>query len=132
MALSQRTKVTTVIHHSDRGVQYCSFDYVDILRKNNCSISMTENGEAYENSIAERVNGILKTEFNLSQVFKSRTDALITVQRSITAYINLRPHMSCDYLTPNVAHLATKPLVKHWKNRRKNVKEQLRKKIAFT
>lgn len=132
MALSQRIKVTAVIHHSDRGVQYCSFDYVDMLRKNNCSISMTENGEAYENPIAERVNGILKTEFNLSQVFKSRTDALIAVQRSIHAYNNLRPHMSCDYLTPNAAHLTTKPLVKHWKNRRKNAKEQLRKEIVFT
>jgi transposase InsO family protein len=65
---------------------------------------MTENGEAYENAIAERVNGILKTEFNLSQVFKSRSDALLMIQRSIHAYNNLRPHMSCDYLTPNEAH----------------------------
>lgn len=132
MAFSERAKATTVIHHSDRGVQYCSFDYVDMLRKNSCSISMTENGEAYENPIAERVNGILKTEFNLSQVFKSRTDALLTVQRSINAYNNLRPHMSCDYLTPNQAHLTTQPLVKHWKNRRKNVKEQKGKEIVFT
>lgn len=132
MAFSQRTKTTNIIHHSDRGVQYCSFDYVDMLRKNNCSISMTENGEAYENAIAERVNGILKTEFNLSQVFRSRTDALITVQRSINAYNNLRPHMSCNYLTPNQAHLTTEPLVKHWKNRRKNVKEKKVKEIVIT
>jgi transposase InsO family protein len=131
MAFSQRAKTTTVIHHSDRGVQYCSFDYVDMLRKNNCSISMTENGEAYENAIAERVNGILKTEFNLSQVFRSRTDALITVQRSINAYNNLRPHMSCDYLTPNQAHFTTEPLVKHWKNSRKNIKEQKGKEIVI-
>jgi transposase InsO family protein len=85
---------------------------------------MTENGEAYQNPIADRVNGILKTEFNLSQVFRSRDDALITVQRSINAYNNLRPHMSCDYLTPNQAHLTEEPLVKHWKNRRKNTRQQ--------
>lgn len=131
MALNDRTKTTAVIHHSDRGVQYCSFDYVDMLRKNNCSISMTENGEAYENAIAERVNGILKTEFNLSQVFKSRADALITVQKSINAYNNLRPHMSCHYLTPNQAHLTTEPLIKHWKNRRKNAREQQTKEIVL-
>jgi putative transposase len=131
MALSQRTKTTSLIHHSDRGVQYCSFEYVDILRKNNYSISMTENGEAYENPIAERVNGILKTEFNLSQVFKSKADALIAVQRSINAYNNLRPHMSCDFLTPNEAHLTTEPLIKHWKNRRKNKQEQQSKKNSI-
>lgn len=132
MALSGRAKATSLIHHSDRGVQYCSFDYVDLLRKHNCSISMTENGEAYENPIAERINGILKTEFNLSQVFKSRTDALIAVQKSINAYNNLRPHMSCDFLTPSQAHSAEEPLIKHWKNRRKNVKEQKAKEIVFT
>jgi hypothetical protein len=93
---------------------------------------MTGNGEAYENPIAERVNGILKTEFNLSQVFKSRNDALITVQKSISAYNNLRPHMSCDYLTPSQAHLTTEPLVKHWKNRRKNIKEKRLKEIVFS
>lgn len=131
MAFASRSKITSLIHHSDRGVQYCSFDYVDLLRKNNCSISMTENGEAYENAIAERVNGILKAEFNLSQVFKSRTDALITVQRSINAYNNLRPHMSCDYLTPNEAHLTIEPLVKHWKNRRKKAVVQKEKEIIL-
>lgn len=124
MALSERTKTTPVIHHSDRGVQYCSFDYVDLLKKNNCQISMTENGEAYENPVAERINGILKTEFNLDQVFRSRTDALITVQRSIKAYNNLRPHMSCNYLTPSEAHKTSEHLIKHWKNTRKRAKEQ--------
>lgn len=119
MALSYRSKNTVLIHHSDRGVQYCSYEYVDLLKKNNCSISMTENGEAYENPIAERVNGILKTEFNLCQVFRSRTDALFTVQKSITSYNNLRPHMSCNYLTPSQAHETVEPLIKHWTNRRK-------------
>src|SRR4051812_15306703 len=107
MALSNRNTGSYLIHHSDRGVQYCRYDYVDILRKEGIEISMTEFGEAYENPIAERVNGILKTEFGLSQVFRSRTQALMTVGHSITAYNHLRPHMSCDWLTPEVAHLTT-------------------------
>jgi len=119
MALSKRSTNNYLIHHSDRGVQYCSYDYVDLLRKNGIEISMTEFGEAYENPIAERVNGILKTEFGLSQVFKSRTQALITVERSIMAYNQLRPHMSCDWLTPEAAHISIEPLKKQWKNRRK-------------
>lgn len=93
---------------------------------------MTENRESYENPIAERINGILKTEFNLSQVFKSRTDALMTVQRSINAYNILRPHMNCDYLTPSEAHLREAPLVKHWKNRRNTAKQQKGIEIVFT
>ncbi len=82
---------------------------------------MTENGEAYENPIAERVNGILKTEFNLPQVFKSRTEAIIAIQRSISAYNNLRPHMSCDYLTPNQAHQKSGILRNRWKNYYQNL-----------
>ncbi len=81
---------------------------------------MTQNGEAYENPIAERINGVLKTEFKLNQVFTSRSQALLKVKCSIEAYNNLRPHMSCSLLTPAKAHLATEPLIKHWKNTRKN------------
>jgi putative transposase len=80
---------------------------------------MTQNGEAYENPIAERINGILKTEFDLGRVFKSRAEALLAVKMAIEAYNNVRPHMSCGYLTPAVAHLAIEPLKKYWKNTRK-------------
>jgi putative transposase len=89
------------------------------LKDTDIQISMTQNGEAYENAIAERMNGILKTEFALNQVFKSRTDALLKVRASIEAYNNLRPHMSCSLLTPAQAHLTLEPLIKHWKNNRK-------------
>jgi putative transposase len=119
MALSNRSSTLPLIHHSDRGVQYCSFDYVMLLKAAGIGFSMTENGEAHENPIAERVNGILKTEFKLNQIFKSRTQALQMVKASIEAYNNLRPHMSCSYLTPTVAHLTEEPLIKHWKNTRK-------------
>ena len=127
MAINNRRTSNPLIHHSDRGVQYCSYDYVDILREHKIPVSMTSEGEGYENQIAERVNGILKTEFRLHQVFRSRTDALLAVKSSIDAYNNLRPHMSCDFMTPVEAHLATQPLIKRWKNSRKRssqIKEQ--------
>jgi transposase InsO family protein len=124
MALSKRLTTSQIIHHSDRGVQYCSYDYVDILRKHKIAISMTNNGEGYENQIAERVNGILKTEFKLHQVFKSRTDALFSVQTSINAYNNLRPHMSCNFMTPAEAHITDQPLIKRWKNGSKRYLER--------
>lgn len=121
MALSNRILPTSLIHHSDRGVQYCSYDYVSLLKENSISISMTESGEGYDNQIAERINGILKTEFNLHQIYKSRTDALLAVKRSINAYNNFRPHMSCNFLTPEEAHITEQVLVKKWKNSRKRV-----------
>ena len=120
MALKSRARFTPeLIHHSDRGVQYCSFDYVRTLIENKVAISMTENGGAYENAIAERVNGILKTEFGLNKLFKTRNDTMIAVQRAIEAYNLKRPHMSCGYLTPSEAHETTMELVKLWKPRKR-------------
>lgn len=119
MAVANRRFTTEIIHHSDRGVQYCSYEYIKTLKQAGMQISMTQNGEAYENAVAERVNGILKTEFNLNEVFKSRPQALLKVKASIDAYNRLRPHMSCSYLTPMQAHCTDQPLIRHWKNTRK-------------
>ncbi|MDB5284431.1 MAG: hypothetical protein JWO06_3506 [Bacteroidota bacterium] len=119
MAVSNRISELPLMHHSDRGVQYCSYDYIKLLNKEKIAISMTQHGEAYENPIAERVNGILKTEFKLSRIFKSRSEALLAVKLAIEAYNNVRPHMSCSNLTPVVAHQTSEPLIKYWKNRRK-------------
>ncbi len=124
MALINRSTASPIIHHSDRGVQYCSYDYVDLLQKYKISISMTANGEGYENQIAERVNGILKTEFKLHQTFRYRTEALFAVKTSINAYNTLRPHMSCDFMTPAAAHITDQPLIKRWKNNRKRYLKQ--------
>jgi putative transposase len=77
---------------------------------------MTQNGEAYENPIVERINSFLKTEFDLGRVFKSQPEALLAVEMAIEAYNNVRPHMSCGYLTPAVAHLAIEPLKKCGQN----------------
>jgi len=119
MALKGRTKfLPDLIHHSDRGTQYCSFEYVMELRESNIAISMTLDGEGYDNQIAERMNGILKTEFNLNRIFKTHDEAKIAVIQSIEAYNTKRPHMSCDYLTPVQAHQAEGRLEKKWKNTR--------------
>jgi transposase InsO family protein len=116
MALNNRLYNESIIHHSDRGSQYCSHNYVDLLLKNNIGISMTENGDPYENALAERVNGIIKTEFNLYSSSLGFDQTGYQVSKSIKSYNELRPHASCDYLTPNQAHLKSEKLNKRWKN----------------
>ena len=121
MALANRGRnIHSLIHHSDRGSQYCSRQYVDILKENQIAISMTNNGDPYENALAERVNGILKTEFNLYSVC-SFEETCKKVKQSIEAYNQLRPHSSCNYLTPAEAHKVAGPLKVRWKNYRKPI-----------
>src|SRR5690606_569879 len=105
-----------LIHHSDRGSQYCSAAYTQLLHENGIAISMTQNGDPYENALAERMNGIIKSEFNLyeSRLGFEATCDLITA--SINAYNHERPHSSCDLLTPQQAHQQSGPLAKRWKN----------------
>ena len=105
----------SLIHHSDRGLQYCSKDYIDLLTLDAISISMTENGDPYENAIAERVNGILKGEFELGLCYKSYELALEAVIKAINTYNSMRPHASCDYLTPDEAHKIIGKLKSKWK-----------------
>lgn len=93
-----------LIHHSDRGLQYCSDTYQEALRENNIQCSMTESYDPYQNAIAERINGILKQEF----LFKpKKTDLNIMrkiVRQSIDIYNSKRPHLSCNMLTPEQMH----------------------------
>lgn len=93
-----------LVHHSDRGIQYCCDAYVEILQKNSISISMTQSGSPYDNAIAERVNGILKSEFNLWRVFLSYSDAIEPVHKAILNYNTFRPHFSCNLKTPEQTH----------------------------
>ena len=95
-----------LIHHSDRGIQYCSNEYVRLLRKHGILSSMGEAGNPYENAIAERVNGILKTEFYLGETFKNFAIAEKAVNQAVKLYNNLRPHMSIGYLTPEEKYAA--------------------------
>jgi len=117
MALSQLpVGVKKVFHHSDRGVQYCCDKYVKLLEKNHFQISMTENGDPLENAIAERVNGILKTEWIYDLKLKTKQEAKEEVYKIINTYNNNRPHCSLDMLTPEQAHNHSGNLKKHWKN----------------
>lgn len=102
-----------LIHHSDRGVQYSSSEYVRLL--DTTRISMTEKGDPLENAIAERVNGILKDELLKPQysTFKETREA---VDRAVNIYNELRPHSSIDYLTPAEAHTRTGNIKRRWKN----------------
>jgi len=93
-----------LIHHSDRGLQYCCSDYITLLRDHFIAISMTQNGDPYENAIAERINGILKSEFGLYATFKSMYEASVAVEFAIKNYNNLRPHMSLKLETPDSVH----------------------------
>ena len=104
-----------LIHHSDRGVQYCSHEYVKLLQGKNIKISMTENGDPLENAIAERVNGILKEEY-LQVKYDCFEDAQKSIARTVTIYNSLRPHSSCDMKTPNEAHATKGVLKRKWKN----------------
>jgi putative transposase len=106
----------SLIHHSDRGAQYCCKEYVELLVENKMAISMTHNGDPYENALAERVNGIVKGEFNLYSSAVGFEQTCLLVDQSIEAYNELRPHASCDYLTPQQAHLQSGVLTKRWKN----------------
>lgn len=109
-----------LVHHSDRGIQYCCDPYVALLEQNNIRISMTQSGSPYDNAIAERINGILKTELGLNKTFKSYREAVSPLAQSIHAYNNLRPHMSCDYLTPAQAHKKKGKLAKRWKTKKRH------------
>ena len=117
MALSQLPAgIKNVFHHSDRGVQYCCDKYVKLLQKNHFQISMTENGDPLENAIAERVNGILKSEWLYDIKIKTKEKAKEEVNRIINIYNNDRPHCSLEMLTPDQAHCQSGKLQKLWKN----------------
>jgi transposase InsO family protein len=101
-ALRTARPAAGLIHHSDRGIQYCSNQYVNELKKRGIKISMTEENHCYENAIAERVNGILKDEFYLDQTFYSKRSATEATVNAINIYNNKRLHISLGYKTPGM------------------------------
>ncbi len=119
MAVECESVSKELIHHSDRGIQYCCNDYVNYLNGSNINISMTENGDPYENAVAERINGILKDEYDLAETFLDYNQAHEAVKSAINKYNNKRPHRSCDMMPPAVAHLYKGQMKKHWKTKRK-------------
>lgn len=115
MALANNPNREGLIHHSDRGVQYCCDAYVKLLEDKKIKISMTENGDPLENSIAERVNGILKEEL-LERIYTDFKQAQEQVAIACSTYNHLRPHGSINNLKPAEAHTKRGELKKRWKN----------------
>jgi putative transposase len=115
MAIDGCSDTTGLIHHSDRGSQYCCNAYVELLQECGIGISMTQSGDPRDNAIAERVNGILKTEL-LEDVFADITAAEKAVSQAVKTYNYLRPHTSVNMLTPAIAHTRTGRLERRWKN----------------
>lgn len=114
MALRGNPDRESLIHHSDRGLQYYSAAYMKVLGSH-IRISMTEKGDPLENAIAERVNGILKDEL-LEKRFDSFRAAREKIDEAVSTYNHQRPHLSVDMLTPAEAHTRTGSLKRHWKN----------------
>lgn len=104
MALSNLPEGAKPIHHSDRGCQYCSHDYVNELQANGLGISMTEIDHCAENAQAERVNGILKQEYFLNYEFRSLEQAQRAVEEAVRLYNGRRPHRSLNMSTPDKVH----------------------------
>lgn len=124
MALQSRKRTSPyfLIHHSDRGIQYCSGDYVALLNEGNIAISMTQSGSPYDNALAERVNGIIKNEFFPKKVYQNHKEAVKAIAKIVQAYNRIRPHASVDYLTPDQAHELDGILKKRWTQYRRQPK----------
>ena len=120
MAITGRKTQNKLIHHSDRGLQYCSKEYTDLLKRSNILISMTQQYDPYENAVAERVNGILKEEFGLHEIFENYQNLNKQVTQAIDLYNNLRIHMSINMITPNKAHQQKMIQLKQWKKINRN------------
>lgn len=103
MANSRRITSETLIHHSDRGLQYCSSIYQKELKKSSVKPSMTDGYDCYQNALAERINGILKSEFLIHKCNTGKELKLL-IKQSINTYNNKRPHLSLNMKTPNFIH----------------------------
>jgi transposase InsO family protein len=113
---TDKKELANLIHHSDRGSQYCSHGYVKLLQDNAIEISMTENGDPLENAIAERINGIIKNEYLFNKRIKRLSQAQSALDKAVNLYNNERPHMSLGMLTPKQVHEQKLKPEKMWKN----------------
>lgn len=126
MALKNRSHPETrLIHHSDRGIQYRSGEYGELLKRNGIQISISAPGNPYENAVSERVNGTIKTEFCLDGYFRNIEQVRKAVKEAVFLYNNHRPHASCDYLTPEQAHHRHGQLKIRWRNYPSKIQPQI-------
>lgn len=107
-----------LFHHSDRGIQYASSEYVRLLKEHDITISMTESGDPKDNAMAERINNTMKNELLRGRVFRNIRDVQRAVTEAVRFYNCERPHMSIDMKTPLEASLCTGEIPKRWKSRR--------------
>ncbi len=118
MAIKQRTyKDLPLIHHSDRGLQYCADQYQSVLNKNNILCSMTQNSDPYENAVAERINGILKQEFMIDKYEQNVETMKVIVKEAVGIYNQNRPHFSNYLLTPNQMHKQNQIKIRTYKTK---------------
>jgi len=115
MALKGRTGNALLIHHSDRGSQYCCENYTSLLKSAAIDISMTQSGDPRDNPIAERVNGILKLEL-LKESYPHIINARESAVKAVEIYNSVRLHSSIDMMTPDQAHGQTGPIERRWKS----------------
>jgi putative transposase len=118
MALNQSGKPYNLIHHSDRGIQYCCSEYVHLLKQNDIKISMTETGDPLENPVAERINGIIKNEYLKHYPITDQLSAMQLVEHTVFKYNEQRPHQSINMLTPEIVHQLKLPVNKKWGKKR--------------
>jgi transposase InsO family protein len=116
MALKGAENISFLHHHSDRGLQYCCNEYIQILEEHEVRISMTESGDPRDNAIAERLNGIIKNEYLKSYKVNGLAEGKQVLDFVIRLYNDERPHMSLGYLTPNLIHAGKAKPDQLWKN----------------
>jgi putative transposase len=114
MALSHYSPSGQLIHHSDRGLQYCSTEYVQLLKQHNIQISMTQSGDPLENPVAERVNGIIKNEYLKHYRITHKSDAMQVLKTTVRKYNHQRPHQSIRLLTPQHVHEQNLQVNRKW------------------
>ena len=112
-----------LIHHSDRGFQYCNTKYTKFAEKNGIVMSMTEQYDPYENAVAERINRTLKYEYGLKQTIKDTNLAQKITENAVSIYNNLRPHLSLDLRKPAEVHLNPNIKYKSYKRNKSELKE---------
>ena len=128
MALRENScsgSLSGLIHHSDRGIQYCSKEYIAMLNTHNIQISMSEHGDPLENALAERINGIMKHEYLLRHQVKNLKQAKGLVDKVVKLYNEKRPHLSCGLHTPSMIHSHQDKPIRLWKNYKKTTSDNL-------
>lgn len=128
MAINTAQPSEGLIHHSDRGIQYCTHEYVSLLNQHGIRISMTESGDPIDNAIAERMNGIIKNEYLLNQPITNQNHAMKLLDQAVLLYNKHRPHLSCNMHTPEDVHqnrLPTKRIWKTYYRKKSNIVNQL-------